>query len=67
MVEIIKTLVITGVMSIVAQAGGRKIDKYFITIAGLSYAGELFIKGVIGFTSSIGNIFEPIAKILNLF
>lgn len=47
MAEAIKAIAMSGVMGTIAHIGGRRTDKYFIFLAGASYAGiELILAGI---------------------
>lgn len=60
MVEFIKIITITGIMSIIAHLGGRRTDKYFMMAVGASHAGMLILNGCIGIANAVSS--NPIVK-----
>lgn len=55
MVEFLKIISVTTIMSIIAHVGGRKTDKYFILMVGASGAGMLIIQGCTKIADAISN------------
>lgn len=68
MAQAIKSLVLSGVMGTVAHAGGRKSDKYFIFLAGASYAGISLVIAGMEFADKVANspVTKGIAKLVEI-
>lgn len=55
MVEFLKIISVTTIMSVISNIGGRKTDKYFILMVGASGAGMLIIQGCTGIANAIAS------------
>lgn len=61
MVEVIKTIAITGVMGTIARIGGRKYDQYMIFMVGAVSAGVVVIQGCLNIASVIVSYIDSIS------